>query len=176
LQDGFSPFPGLISPFRSVRFMPLSFQYLVDKTADLQHVILREQSTLESFSRTLRTYVPSSINIPVPRSAPSPPLVSRPVSFGSFSASQFRPVDRTPQERERQGYGNQESVLRSPAVSASSGLSRALQHREGNVDTPAPTLRGMSYPGSDPTHSDPIIWARWDGIKDGINDRSICSL
>src|ERR1700760_2188897 len=95
--------------------MPLfSFQYLVDKAADLQHIVHREQSTLESFSRTLRTYVPSSINIPVPRSAPSPPLVSRPVSFGSFSASQFRPVDHASQERERQGYDNQESVLRAP--------------------------------------------------------------
>ena len=37
---------------------------------------------LENFSRTVRNYVPSSI--PIPTAAPSPPRVSRPVSFGSF--------------------------------------------------------------------------------------------
>ncbi|KAG0698946.1 hypothetical protein DFH29DRAFT_1016474 [Suillus ampliporus] len=39
---------------------------------------------LETFSRTVRNYVPTSI--PVPASAPSPPRVSKPVSFGSFMA------------------------------------------------------------------------------------------
>ena len=45
-------------------------------------------STLESLSRTIRDYVPSSIHIPVPTAGPSPPLVSRPiVSYAQFSAS-----------------------------------------------------------------------------------------
>jgi hypothetical protein len=39
-----------------------------------------------SLTRTLRSYVPSSIHIPIPSAAPSPPLVSRPVSFGRFSS------------------------------------------------------------------------------------------
>jgi hypothetical protein len=37
---------------------------------------------LESLSKTMRTYVTSSIR--VPSAAPSSPRVSRPVSFGSF--------------------------------------------------------------------------------------------
>src|SRR5271155_1321979 len=41
---------------------------------------------LPSLTRTLRSYVPSSIHIPIPSAAPSPPLVSRPVSFGRFSS------------------------------------------------------------------------------------------
>ncbi|KAL0948774.1 hypothetical protein HGRIS_008904 [Hohenbuehelia grisea] len=49
-------------------------------------VLARPPSMLESLSRTVRGYVPSSVSmsIPVPSAAPSPPLVSRPVSFGSF--------------------------------------------------------------------------------------------
>ena len=43
-------------------------------------------STFHSLTRTLRSYVPSSIHIPIPSAAPSPPLVSRPVSFGRFSS------------------------------------------------------------------------------------------
>ncbi|TFK70484.1 hypothetical protein BDN72DRAFT_856888 [Pluteus cervinus] len=46
-----------------------------------------EPNMLESFSRTMRSYIPN-IPIPIPTTAaPSPPLVSRPVSFGSFMTS-----------------------------------------------------------------------------------------
>ena len=44
---------------------------------------------LENFSRTVRNYVPTSI--PVPTAAPSPPRVSRPVSFGSFMGANPSP-------------------------------------------------------------------------------------
>ena len=47
---------------------------------------LQTQSPFHSITRTLRSYVPSSIHIPIPSAAPSPPLVSRPVSFGRFSS------------------------------------------------------------------------------------------
>ena len=47
-------------------------------------------STFHSLTRTLRSYVPSSIHIPIPSAAPSPPLVSRPVSFGRFSSDLSR--------------------------------------------------------------------------------------
>ncbi|KIL63308.1 hypothetical protein M378DRAFT_79902 [Amanita muscaria Koide BX008] len=152
-----------------------SFQYIVDKTADIHNLIHREQTTLESFSRTLRTYVPSSIHIPVPRSAPSPPLVSRPVSFGSFSAS---PLSQPIENAFRGGhhpYDDQERVTRIPAQhreqgSTASGLARALQQRDRSLGAPAQSHEGMSYPGSDVTHLDPILWARWDSI----NDRHAC--
>lgn len=50
------------------------------------HTTSPSSSTFHSLTRTLRSYVPSSIHIPVPSAAPSPPLVSRPVSFGRFSS------------------------------------------------------------------------------------------
>ncbi|KAI0666055.1 hypothetical protein C8Q78DRAFT_1060998 [Trametes maxima] len=55
-------------------------------------VLAREPTTLESFSRTIRGYVPSSI--PIPSAAPSPPRVSRPVSFGSFLSPAAAPALR----------------------------------------------------------------------------------
>ncbi|KAF8952387.1 hypothetical protein BDZ97DRAFT_1930866 [Flammula alnicola] len=62
-------------------------------------------STLENLSRTIRGYVPSNVHIPIPIAAPSPPLVSRPVSFGLFSgspaASQSRRRVVSQQEYER---------------------------------------------------------------------------
>lgn len=44
--------------------------------------IHREPTTLESLSRTIRGYMPSSIS--VPSAVPTPPRLSKPVSFGSF--------------------------------------------------------------------------------------------
>lgn len=134
---------------------------------DIYH---REQSTLQSFSHTLRTYVPSAIHIPVPLPAPSPPLLStRPVSFGSFSASrdasqpehssivQFPPRrgdhDHPPSPR---SHGR---TLSQPA-----GLAQALRYREDDHNPRSP--RGLSYPGSEATHAEPIQWARWDRIND----------
>lgn len=151
---------------------------MVDSTMDISlaghtrsPILAREQTTLESFSRTLRTYVPSSIHIPVPRSAPSPPLVSRPVSFGSFSAS---PLSQPIENAFRGGhhpYDDQERVTRIPAQhreqgSTASGLARALQQRDRSLGAPTQSHEGMSYPGSDVTHLDPILWARWDSIND----------
>ncbi|KAK0455540.1 uncharacterized protein EV420DRAFT_576343 [Desarmillaria tabescens] len=48
-------------------------------------VFSRELTMLESFSRTVRNYVPSSI--PIPAAVPSPPLVSRPVITSTSQAS-----------------------------------------------------------------------------------------
>ncbi|KAI0352417.1 hypothetical protein OH77DRAFT_783988 [Trametes cingulata] len=67
-----------------------------------QHLLLlhdREPTTLESFSRTIRNYVPSSI--PIPTAGPTPPRVSRPVSFGSFLTPSTAPTVRE-RDRERE--------------------------------------------------------------------------
>ncbi|KAG7446600.1 uncharacterized protein BT62DRAFT_1076143 [Guyanagaster necrorhizus] len=48
-------------------------------------VFSRELTMLESFSRTVRNYVPSSI--PIPAAVPSPPLVSRPVITSTSQVS-----------------------------------------------------------------------------------------
>ncbi|PFH47114.1 hypothetical protein AMATHDRAFT_68396 [Amanita thiersii Skay4041] len=166
-------------------------------------VLAREQTTLESFSRTLRTYVPSSIHIPVPRSAPSPPLVSRPVSFGSFSASRDIPshlsqhhhhhnhVEHMQQHESgrrgmdvghaaaaavaaprsganRTSHGRNHSYVPDNAP-AHSGLTQALhvdRYRNSSIERFNGTFRGMSYPGSDVTHADPILWSRWDKVHD----------
>ncbi|KAF8638773.1 hypothetical protein AX17_001968 [Amanita inopinata Kibby_2008] len=144
-------------------------------------ILAREQSTLESFSRTLRTYVPSSIHIPIPRSAPSPPLVSRPVSFGSFSASKDTPSQdvgafqhgRHEFERQSRTSANYHARAKSYALGTAettgSGVARALQvdrYRDTSRERLTQPLRGMSYPGSDATHADPILWARWDRVND----------
>ncbi|KAK2465840.1 hypothetical protein APHAL10511_001481 [Amanita phalloides] len=134
-------------------------------------ILAREQTALESFSRTLRTYVPSSIHIP--RAAPSPPLVSRPVSFGSFSAS--RDASDTShvggaQSRQDEGAARLHARASSQPTTRSSGLAQALLYRQGTVDYAeysGPAARGaMSYPGSEATHAEPIQWARWDKVND----------
>ena len=157
-----------------------SFQSLVDKTADIQHLLHREQTAFESLSRTLRTYVPSTIHIPVPRSVPSPPLVSRPVSFGSFSASngtpQPSPIDHVQQgrrgfevqDRGRHFHGRTSSQPVNNITTSGSGLTRAFQYRDRSLEPTSPSPRGMSYPGSEVIHVEPILWAKWDGLGDKL--------
>ncbi|TFY59714.1 hypothetical protein EVG20_g7681 [Dentipellis fragilis] len=53
------------------------------------------------FRATVRNYVPSSISIAIPSAAPTPPRVSRPVSFGKFMS----PSASDPQAR-RQSWGS----------------------------------------------------------------------
>ncbi|KAF8622444.1 hypothetical protein AX15_007027 [Amanita polypyramis BW_CC] len=141
-------------------------------------MLAREQTALESFSRTLRTYVPSTIPIPVPRSSPSPPRVSRPVSFGSFSASrgplQPSSIDRVHQDRHgfevqdrgRSFHGRASGRPVSDIMSRGSGIAQALLYRDRSPERTSPSPRGMSYPGSDATHVEPILWARWDKLND----------
>ncbi|TFK32507.1 hypothetical protein BDQ12DRAFT_692387 [Crucibulum laeve] len=123
--------------------------------------------SLSSLSRTLRTYVPSSIHIPVPTAAPSPPLVSRPVSFGRFSA----PVDgedararerrqdpsRYEQEYERD-YEQQE-----PNYGYGYGHGQAQQQQQ-QQGYPQPSLQGFTSPrggGAPPGRE-----GRWRGELD----------
>ncbi len=72
-------------------------------------VFSRELTMLESFSRTVRNYVPSSI--PIPAAVPSPPLVSRPVITSTSQAS---------------------SIFDEPLAS---GLAQSMQKNTTGVDT-----------------------------------------
>ena len=128
----------------------------------------REPSALEAFSRTIRTYVPSSIAIP--SATPSPPRVSRPVSFGSFlSPSSHHDVNvQYPAKHRgsdthsdtRPTWGNPH---RAPADGGVFDLDEeVLQDRsseDGSTDT--------RYPGIE--FSEDILWAGWDTL---ICDRS----
>ncbi|KAG1741253.1 hypothetical protein EDB19DRAFT_1634624 [Suillus lakei] len=142
---------------------------------------------LENFSRTVRNYVPTSI--PVPASAPSPPRVSKPVSFGSFmappGASSLSP-----------------SGPKLPAVSTSKPLGAgpigkqqtwrmrtSAQLDSADVDEPA--IFGSededcesSFSGDQPlttyptaAEGDSIMWSRWDTlIENGSRPRRILLL
>ncbi|KAF9445816.1 hypothetical protein P691DRAFT_784691 [Macrolepiota fuliginosa MF-IS2] len=105
-------------------------------------------AALRSSADALRTYVPSSIHIPVPIAAPSPPMVSRPLSFGRFSVD---PEDRYQPQVYSGSHFHEASA---PPNRPSSGVSRAL-----GTDL-------ASYPrSSTDTHADFIAWAHWDIVS-----------
>ncbi|KAI0637468.1 hypothetical protein C8Q77DRAFT_1048447 [Trametes polyzona] len=136
-----------------------------------QHPADREPTTLESFSRTIRNYVPSSI--PIPTAAPSPPRVSRPVSFGSFLTPLTAPSSR---DRGNSGDGGDTWKRRGSDTSAADppwGTSR------GDRDTPVFSLdddipedgsraderQTTRYPSVGDTED--VLWASWDTLADG---------
>jgi hypothetical protein len=142
------------------------------------------QSPFHSLTRTLRSYVPSSIHIPIPSAAPSPPLVSRPVSFGRFSSDPGmnsglelgfgdaprgrKPASRQEFERDYEregaegedvyaygyGYGHQQP--------STSGLARAMsQNPPPDFNTNSST-NALDKSGG----TDVIEWAKWDVLGD----------
>ncbi|CCM06516.1 uncharacterized protein FIBRA_08788 [Fibroporia radiculosa] len=126
-------------------------------------ILSREPTTLETFSRTLRTYVPASISIP--SAGPTPPRVSRPVSFGSFLSPTMSPHERD--SRKRRGS---DSTSGRPGSVSGWGA-----HRDGEEDTAVFNLdeedpqddRGSRrtaprYPSADETEE--IVWAGWDTL------------
>ncbi|KAI0051493.1 hypothetical protein FA95DRAFT_1534680 [Auriscalpium vulgare] len=109
--------------------------------------VLRQPTRLEGLSRTMRSYVPSSISIPIPSAAPSPPRVSLPVSFGSFMSPTGAPEE---QGDRRRSWGTDAGGKTLEEVLALSENERP----------------GLSrYPGSDQGES--ITWARWDTLNPG---------
>ena len=99
-----------------------------------------QPTMLESFSRTLRTYVPSSI--PIPTAAPSPPLVSRPLSFGSFMTGA------------RTGFSPERGTGRDlGSDDDDDGFALGMGGTRAGV---------MAYPRTDV--GDVILWARWDSL------------
>ncbi|KAI9069024.1 hypothetical protein FKP32DRAFT_1641461, partial [Trametes sanguinea] len=150
------------------------------------------RSTLESFSRTIRHYVPSSI--PIPSAAPTPPRVSRPVSFGTLlSPSAGVPVPTVPSAavaRERTASGDAEETWKRRGSDTAATTadprgrlprmdqqqpSRAMG-RDGDMpvfslddDVPEETpdesdRRGTRYPGVGSTEE--VLWAGWDVLTD----------
>lgn len=135
-------------------------------------VLAREPTMLETFSRAVRNYVPSSISIPT--AAPSPPRVSRPVSFGSFDAlpgfsaapSGERHIQIPPHRRRPSGTSG---------VQHSSGLTRIYsgdfiesdtlfgsEEDEDIVALSKPTSPSTAYPTVG--EGDPVLWSRWDTL------------
>ncbi|OBZ65051.1 hypothetical protein A0H81_14964 [Grifola frondosa] len=148
-------------------------------------VLARELSTLETFSRTIRNYVPSSI--PIPSAAPSPPRVSRPVSFGSFLTPSMSPGFRggkggipdaskrrgsdasSSRPRDRSGWNGQRVTETSGDVAVFSLDDDAVQ--EEPRETHRPFTR---YPGVEDVEE--ILWAGWDNLIEDNSAKPTCVL
>ncbi|EMD31859.1 hypothetical protein CERSUDRAFT_119431 [Gelatoporia subvermispora B] len=133
-------------------------------------VLSRELTTLETFSRTLRNYVPSAI--PIPSVAPTPPRVSRPLSFGSF----LNPVS-TPMNTHRDADAGDQHRRRASEDTSSRRMSWTTQgaHDLGNnaifsldEEVIEDDLRHDAhltsrYPAEKPPEQ--VVWARWDTLE-----------
>ncbi|KAG2124997.1 hypothetical protein BD769DRAFT_1358492 [Suillus cothurnatus] len=133
---------------------------------------------LENFSRTVRNYVPTSI--PVPASAPSPPRVSKPVSFGSFMApSWLFESDSTGKPLGAGLIGNQQTwrmksgaQLDSADVDEPAGFGSEDEDCESSFSGDQPLT---TYPTA--AEGDSIMWSRWDTlIENGSRPRRILLL
>lgn len=152
-------------------------------------VLAREPTMLENFSRTVRNYVPTCI--PVPASAPSPPRVSKPLSFGSFMAppgpSSLSPPGPkipivSPNTRMPLGagpIGNQQTWrMRSGAQLDSADVDETAIFGSEDEDCES------SFSGDQPVttyptaaEGDSIMWSRWDTlIENGSRPRRILLL
>ncbi|KAI0766225.1 hypothetical protein BD413DRAFT_494502 [Trametes elegans] len=180
----------LLSPYPSSR-SSLSTPSDSDSPTRRSHARAdRDPTALESFSRTIRNYVPSSI--PIPTAAPSPPRVSRPVSFGSFLSPATTSSAVSP-DRERAKPSSPETWKRrgSDVSAAGRGVSDGLQRMTygGVVDRDMPVFsldddipegrdgaqedelrRGTRYPGVGDTEQ--VLWAGWDVLADSERPKS----
>jgi len=181
------------SPVRSeVKLAPTEddFTYIPGALGHTRSPVLaREPTMLENFSRTVRNYVPTSI--PVPASAPSPPRVSKPVSFGSFMAppgsSSLTPpgpkipaVSQTTRKPLGAGLiGNQQTwrmksgaQLDSADVDEPAGFGSEDEDCESSFSGDQPLT---TYPTA--AEGDSIMWSRWDTlIENGSRPRRILLL
>ena len=123
---------------------------------------------LESFSRTVRNYVPSSI--PIPKAGPAPPHVSRPISVGSFMPSTLLSTSpASPAAFKRRGSNGINTNDWRARNAGQFGMDDVFgSDEEEAVDvTPARGQRAYSntsYPGV--ADGDPILWSRWDQLRD----------
>lgn len=126
-------------------------------------VMAREPTMLEAFSRTMRNYVPSSI--PVPSAAPSPPRVSRPVSFGSFMSSSpaFSPTSAPSEKRRGSATGPRDPHLVSTAGRGQSDSPRYDPVILDSGDEDQELGRTVTYPGL--KDEEDIVWAGWDTLQ-----------
>ncbi|THH09407.1 hypothetical protein EW146_g8694 [Bondarzewia mesenterica] len=124
-------------------------------------ILARQSTRLENISRTMRNYVPSSISIPIPSAAPSPPRVSRPVSFGSFMS----PSGQT--DRRRGSAGTEHRQPWSADQSTGDGDIFSLDEQGGDEHIGGGRAR-VRYPGVN--DADEIRWSKWDSLP--ADDRS----
>lgn len=133
-------------------------------------VVCREPSTLESFSRTIRGYVPSAIAIP--SASPTPPRVSRPVSFGSFLTPTRVNLPSSPQVRGFPSGGHHSRRRNSDIHSTQEPppFDWRAQFTEDEVDSTVFNLdedtsgiaHHIKYPSSD--QGEDISWSKWSTL------------
>ncbi|GJE97284.1 hypothetical protein PsYK624_135000 [Phanerochaete sordida] len=143
-------------------------------------VLAREPSALESFSRTIRGYVPSSI--PIPSVAPTPPRVSRPLSFGtllsptrgvSSSSSRSRGPDLEETTKRRGSDVSADHRARwreqQPVLDENDGAVFSLDE-EVAPEAIRPTF-ATRYPGTN--SGEEILWSAWDSIEANGSSRRV---
>ncbi|KAH9949200.1 hypothetical protein B0H21DRAFT_840758, partial [Amylocystis lapponica] len=141
----------------------------------------RELTPLETFSRAIRNYVPSSI--PIPSAAPSPPRVSRPVSFGSFLTPAMSPrihardasIPDTWKRRGSDVAGARPDQHWSTQRGVDLGEEAAVFNLDDEVVQRAGGEEGrvdMRYPGVG--DAEEILWAGWDTLAEDRSAKSRC--
>ena len=138
-----------------------------------------DPTPLETFSRTIRNYVPSSI--PIPSAAPSPPRVSRPVSFGSFlSPSAPTAPAHPPSSPSSAEWRRRTSDAAHARQNRSSGEMPVFSLDDDVPREDDGDRRATRYPGVGDTES--VLWAGWDiltnvtdGSGDGVKPRYVHS-
>ncbi|KAI0684773.1 hypothetical protein C8T65DRAFT_701928 [Cerioporus squamosus] len=134
----------------------------------MRHGRRLEPTTLETFSRTIRNYVPSSI--PIPTAAPTPPRVSRPVSFGSFLTPSTYAT--SPPARERTSEWKRRGSETSSPSERGAGEMPVFSLDD---DIPEDGPRVTRYPGVGDTEE--VLWAGWDTLADAdVRSRSVLML
>lgn len=176
---------GSISPIPILAALPSSSHPEASAQGHMRSPVLaREPTMLEAFSRAVRDYVPSSISIPT--AAPSPPRVSKPVSFGSFDVhSRFSPA--ASEERHTQVPHHRRRLSGASGTHHPSGSTRVysghplepdpLLGSEEDGDTGAsskPTSPSTAYPTVG--EGDPVVWSRWDTLMQQDAPRCILFL
>ncbi|KZT13315.1 uncharacterized protein LAESUDRAFT_719678 [Laetiporus sulphureus 93-53] len=135
-------------------------------------MLAREPTTLETFSRTIRQYVPSSI--PIPSATPSPPRVSRPVSFGSFLTPLMAQYAHEAGPSSSGTYRRRASDATIAGSSDRDWGGRRTPGEENaifDLDEELPPSTGHQgriaalYPGVD--SKEEITWAGWDQLVEG---------
>ena len=125
-----------------------------------------DPTPLETFSRTLRNYVPSSI--PIPSAAPSPPRVSRPVSFGSFlnptAPTATSPTASSPNSAEWRRRPSDGPPGRQHRTSTEMPVFSLDDDVPRDEDGDRRTTR---YPGVGDTEA--IVWAGWDVLTNTVD-------
>lgn len=101
---------------------------------------------LDSLSRTVRAYVPTSI--PIPNAIPTPPRVSRPVSFGSFFTGPPAPSSSASPASRQLAYTPPEAMARASSRNSSNHAqvySPVLEYSPPTYDTAGRQRRTSTY-------------------------------